>query len=101
MADTPNRRDILKAAAATSLAALPSLRPADAEAAPPGWVTGHKTGARALVETLQSEGTLCVFGIPGAQENELWDEMKSCRLPYLLVTHEASAAFMADGAARA
>src|SRR5204862_2290174 len=47
------------------------------------------------------EGTLCVFGIPGAQENELWDEMKACGLPYLLVTHEASAACMADGAARA
>src|SRR5262249_14853631 len=45
-------------------------------------------------------GTTCVFGIPGAQENELWDEMKSRCLPYLLVTHEFSAACMADGYAR-
>jgi acetolactate synthase-1/2/3 large subunit len=58
------------------------------------------TGARALVEALQTEGVACVFGIPGAQENELWDEMKSCHLPYLLVTHEFSAACMADGYAR-
>jgi acetolactate synthase-1/2/3 large subunit len=58
------------------------------------------TGARALVEALLAEGTLCVFGIPGAQENELWDEMKARCLPYLLVTHEFSAACMADGAAR-
>jgi acetolactate synthase-1/2/3 large subunit len=94
-----DRRNLLKAAAFTGLAAL-AQTPAEAGHAP-GWVSGHKSGARALVETLQAEGTLCVFGIPGAQENELWDEMKSCKLPYLLVTHEFSAACMADGAARA
>src|SRR5207253_7118814 len=63
-------------------------------------VSGRLTGARALVETRLAEGTGCVFGIPGAQENELWDEMKSRHLPYLLVTHEFSAACMADGYAR-
>src|SRR5262249_47625833 len=73
--------------------------PAEA-AAPSGTVAGHLTGARALVEALKAEGTLCVFGIPGAQENELWDEFKSRQLPYQLVTHEFSAACMADGAAR-
>src|SRR5262249_51206153 len=66
-----------------------------------GWVTGHLTGAQALVEALLLEGTDCVFGIPGAQENEVWDTMKSRGLPYLLVTHEFSAAAMADGYARA
>jgi acetolactate synthase-1/2/3 large subunit len=95
-----NRRDVLKAAAFTGLAALVKAQPAEAGQRP-GWVSGHKTGAKALVETLQAEGTLCVFGIPGAQENELWDEFKSGGLPYLLVTHEFSAACMADGAARA
>ena len=75
MAEPISRRDILKVAAASGLAAMPSIVPSEAEAAsPPGWVTGKKSGARALVETLQAEGTLCVFGIPGAQENELWDE---------------------------
>src|SRR5205085_4109813 len=52
-------------------------------------------------ETLQKEGAGCVFGIPGAQENELWDAMKSKGLPHLLSTHEFSAACMADGYARA
>ena len=63
-------------------------------------MSGSMTGARALVETLLSEGVPCVFGIPGAQENELWDEMKSRGLGYLLVTHEFSAACMADGVSR-
>jgi acetolactate synthase-1/2/3 large subunit len=58
------------------------------------------TGAEALVETLLQEETECVFGIPGAQQNELWDTMKSKHLGYLLVTHEFSAAVMADGYAR-
>jgi acetolactate synthase I/II/III large subunit len=65
-----------------------------------GTISGFMTGARALVETLISEGTGCVYGIPGAQENELWDTMKSRGLGYLLVTHEFSAAAMADGYAR-
>ena len=65
-----------------------------------GTVSGLMTGARALVETLIAEGTECVFGIPGAQENELWDAMKTKGLGYLLVTNEFSAAAMADGYAR-
>ena len=65
-----------------------------------GWVEGKMTGAQAVVETLVQEGTDCVYGIPGAQENELWDAMKSKGLQYLLVTHEFSAATMADGYAR-
>jgi acetolactate synthase-1/2/3 large subunit len=100
MTPSINRRDVLKAAAFTGLAALAQADTAEA-GQQPGWVSGRKTGARALVQALQAEGTQCVFGIPGAQENELWDEMKSCHLPYLLVTHEFSAACMADGAARA
>ncbi len=66
----------------------------------PGWVFGRMTGAQALTEALILEGTGCVYGIPGAQENELWDTFKSKKLPYLLVTHEYSAACMADGYAR-
>jgi acetolactate synthase-1/2/3 large subunit len=58
------------------------------------------SGAQALVTALQLEGVGCVFGIPGAQENELWDTFKQKGLPYLLVTHEFSAACMADGYAR-
>src|SRR5262249_27904592 len=66
-----------------------------------GWVRGQMTGAHALVETLQAEGVECVYGIPGAQENEIWDALKAHHLPYLLTTHEFSAATMADGYARA
>jgi acetolactate synthase-1/2/3 large subunit len=97
-----SRRTMLKTVAAGCVAAVPVAQPPEAEAlgTPPGTIAGEKTGARALVETLQAEGTDCVFGIPGAQENELWDEMKTRNLPYLLVTHEFSAACMADGYAR-
>ena len=66
----------------------------------PGWVFGKMTGAEALVQALITEGVACVYGIPGAQENELWDTFKVKGLPYLLVTHEFSAACMADGYAR-
>jgi acetolactate synthase-1/2/3 large subunit len=98
---TVTRRTALKAAAGV-VTALPALLPERAEAgrSEPGVVSGHMTGARALVEALLACGTECVYGIPGAQENELWDEMKSRGLAYLLVTHEFSAACMADGYAR-
>ncbi len=96
-----SRRALLKALAITGVAVVSSSGGTPAEAAPPGWVTGLKTGARALAQTLKAEGTLCVFGIPGAQGNELWDELKAQCLPYLLVTNEFSAACMADGSARA
>ncbi|MBX9627925.1 MAG: thiamine pyrophosphate-binding protein [Gemmataceae bacterium] len=66
----------------------------------PGWVFGRMTGAEALTEALLLEGTGCVYGIPGAQENELWDAFKQKNLPYLLVTHEFSAAVMADAYGR-
>jgi acetolactate synthase I/II/III large subunit len=66
----------------------------------PGWVFGRMTGAEALAQALLSEGCGCVYGIPGAQENELWDTLKDKGVPYLLVTHEFSAACMADAYAR-
>src|SRR5262245_46944909 len=97
--DAPlSRRTVLKTAALTGLSALPLAAVGVREnKGPDGWVRGKMTGAEALVEALKAEGTRCVFGIPGAQENELWDVMKARCLPYLLVTHEFSAACMADG----
>jgi acetolactate synthase-1/2/3 large subunit len=100
------RRTLLRAtaaAAALHLAARATAhaRPRLARQKDDGWVRGHLTGAEAVVETLKAEGADCIFGIPGAQENELWDAMKSKGLPYLLVTHELSASYMADGFARA
>jgi acetolactate synthase-1/2/3 large subunit len=100
-----SRREVLKTALIPCITTLATgIRTASAKPLlrqpPPGVVSGHMTGAAALVETLMLEGTECVYGIPGAQENEIWDTMKTKGLGYLLVTHEASAAFMADGYAR-
>jgi len=98
------RRTMLKASAAQCLALLATGQSEagllHGDGACPGCVSGSMTGAAALVESLLREGTGCVFGIPGAQENELWDTMKSKGLNHLLVTNEFSAATMADGYAR-
>ena len=59
------------------------------------------TGAQAAAAALCCQGVPCVFGIPGAQNNEFWDALKARGVPYLLVAHEASASVMADAAARA
>ena len=101
MTPSLSRRDLLKLMTAGGVAALPIPGAQAARRSPPGWIVGNMTGAEALVEALLAEGTQCIFGIPGAQQNELWDTIKSKHLPYLLVTHEFSAAVMADGYARA
>jgi acetolactate synthase-1/2/3 large subunit len=58
------------------------------------------TGAQAAVAALECHSVRCVYGVPGAQNNEFWDSMKAAGLPYLLVTNESSASVMADAAAR-
>ena len=103
MSQPVSRREVLKIMAAQGLALLPGLvsaGPLHRRNGPACCVSGNMTGAQALVDTLRAEGTDCVYGIPGAQENELWDTFKTRGLPYLLVTHEFSAATMADGYAR-
>jgi acetolactate synthase-1/2/3 large subunit len=102
-----SRRDLLKVAGmgaaylTSPVSAQEQIAPPRRQPQPPpGWVVGQMTGADALIETLLAEGTDCVFGIPGAQENEIWDAMKTKHLPYLLCTHEFSASTMADGYAR-
>lgn len=103
-----SRRGLFQGAAAVGGIAAVAATAGDATAGPlargrrePGWVVGKLTGAQAVAEALLAEGVGCVYGIPGAQENELWDEFKGRGVPYLLVTHEFSAACMADGYARA
>jgi acetolactate synthase-1/2/3 large subunit len=107
MVPTFSRRTMLQA-----LAAAPAIVPligsrADAgirkarATAPESWIIDRMTGAHVTTAALQQHGVGCVFGIPGAQENELWDAFKTRGLPYLLVTHEFSGASMADGYARA
>src|SRR5262245_29100277 len=96
-----SRRAALKTMAVAGIAAVSGTADAGLGRHDPNVVSGHMTGAMALVDALIAEGTTCVFGIPGAQENELWDAMKSRHLDYLLVAHAFSAACMADGYARA
>jgi acetolactate synthase I/II/III large subunit len=104
MSNQFSRRDVLKLTAASGLATSLGAQPAQAAQRlfgnHAGWITGKMTGAAALTEALRQEGCNIVFGIPGAQENELWDTFKSLQLPYHLVTHEFSAAAAADGFAR-
>ena len=63
-------------------------------------VSGRMTGAQAAAAALRCQQVRCVFGVPGAQNNELWDAFKAHGQPYFLVAHEASASVMADAAAR-
>jgi acetolactate synthase-1/2/3 large subunit len=101
-----SRRDLLKVAGLGTVALAAGGVPTAVSTQEPilpvprACVVGRMTGADVLVQTLIAEGTDCVFGIPGAQENEIWDAMKTRHLPYLLTTHEFSAATMADGCAR-
>ena len=102
-----NRREALRAlgtlgavVSASSIAIGADLPPVFPVPQPGGGVRGRMSGAQAAVATLCSEGVPCVFGVPGAQNNEFWDAMKSAGMPYLLVTNEASASVMADASSR-
>jgi acetolactate synthase-1/2/3 large subunit len=93
-------------ASAAASATLPPARDAQAGSVEVGRYTrrvgvqGKMTGAQAASAALCCEGVRCVFGIPGAQNNELWDALKAHRVPYLLVANEQSASVMADASAR-
>jgi acetolactate synthase I/II/III large subunit len=103
-----NRREVLVAGGAVGAAAAVSALGSKAEAgvelgryARRVGVQGKMTGAQATAAALACQGVRCVFGIPGAQTNELWDALKARSIPYLLVATESSAAVMADASARA
>ena len=103
-----NRREAIRTLGALGAVASVAAGSAAADGTPPfvpPWrgmgVRGRLTGAQAAVATLCWESVPCVFGVPGAQNNEFWDAMKSAGLPYLLVTNESSASVMADAASRA
>lgn len=61
------------------------------------------TGARILVETLIEQGVDTVFGYPGGQVLNIYDELyqNSDRLRHVLAAHEQGAAHAADGYSRA
>jgi acetolactate synthase-1/2/3 large subunit len=104
-----NRRELLVAGGAVGATAAVSTVGNPAEAgrvelgryAKRAGIEGKMTGAQATAAALACQGVRCVFGIPGAQTNELWDAFKARGIPYLLVANEASASVMADASARA
>jgi len=60
------------------------------------------TGAQAVVKSLEREGVDMVFGIPGNHNMPIFDALyQHPRIKHVVVRHEQSAAFMADGYARA
>ena len=66
-------------------------------------VTMKISGARIVVETLIEQGCDTVFGYPGGQVINLFDELFQCRdrIRHVLTAHEQGAAHAADGYARA
>ncbi len=61
------------------------------------------TGAQIIVETLIEQGVETVFGYPGGQVLNIYDELykNSDRLNHVLTAHEQGAAHAADGYSRA
>lgn len=61
------------------------------------------TGAQIIVETLIEQGVDTVFGYPGGQVLNIYDELykNSDRLKHVLAAHEQGASHAADGYARA
>ena len=61
------------------------------------------SGAKIVVETLIEQGCDTVFGYPGGQVINLFDELYLCRdrIDHILTAHEQGAAHAADGYARA
>ena len=61
------------------------------------------TGARILVEVLIEQGVRDVFGYPGGQAINIYDQLYLCRdrINHILTAHEQGAAHAADGYARA
>ena len=61
------------------------------------------TGAQILIETLVEQGVTDVFGYPGGQVLDIYDEIykASDRIRHVLTAHEQGAAHAADGYARA
>ena len=61
------------------------------------------SGAKIVVETLIEQGCDTVFGYPGGQVINLFDELYLCRdrINHVLTAHEQGAAHAADGYARA
>jgi acetolactate synthase-1/2/3 large subunit len=63
--------------------------------------SGILTGARAAVEALEAAGVEVAFGLPGVHNLALWRELNASPVRLVGVRHEQTAAYAADGYARA
>src|SRR5215218_8992876 len=59
------------------------------------------TGAQLIVEALEGEGVEVAFGLPGVHNLALWEALRSSSIRLVGVRHEQTAAYAADGYARA
>ena len=62
---------------------------------------GMRSGARALVESLERAGTEVVFGYPGGNVVDIFDHVRTAKFRFVLGRHEQGCTHMADGYARA
>jgi acetolactate synthase-1/2/3 large subunit len=62
---------------------------------------GILTGARAVVAALEDAGVSVAFGLPGVHNLPLWRELNGSPIRLVGVRHEQTAAYAADGYARA
>jgi thiamine pyrophosphate-dependent acetolactate synthase large subunit-like protein len=61
-----------------------------------------RTGGEWIIDALRAEGVRHVFGIPGVHNLAIYDALlQQTDIAHVLARHEAGAAFMADGYARA
>ena len=59
-----------------------------------------KNNAEIVVDALERTGVRYLFGYPGGQNARFIEALRGSRIEFVLVTHEASAGFMADVCAR-
>ena len=59
-----------------------------------------RTGAEALVESLERAGAEVVFGYPGGNVIDIFDAVRKAKFRFVLARHEQGATHMSDGYAR-
>ncbi len=58
---------------------------------------GKRTGAAALVESLERAGAEVVFGYPGGNVIGVFDRLRTAKFKFVLGRHEQGCVHMADG----
>jgi acetolactate synthase-1/2/3 large subunit len=58
--------------------------------------TGKRTGAQALVESLEKAGTEVLFGYPGGSVLDIFNVVTEAKFQFVLGRHEQGSVHMAD-----